>query len=125
MDGLIELPLQMLAVDVGRKVEQVVGEQQQRDEDQSLDEAALGCGLGPIAKLRREPGRDDGRENEKCLEFAGEMQGVAGMRVLDGALQLVGGQGIGLRRLRGQQQEQRGAKHPTPAIIARRSCEPK
>ncbi len=54
MDGLVEFQLQMLPVDIRRKIEQVVGEQEQRDEDESLEEAALGCGLGPVAKFRRE-----------------------------------------------------------------------
>ena len=54
LDGLIEFSLQMLPEDIGWKVQQVVGNEEQGDEDQGLDETPRGCGLGPVAKLGRE-----------------------------------------------------------------------
>ena len=89
--------LEVLPVDVRRKVEQVVGDEKQGDENESLDETARGRCFGPVTKFRRESKGNNGGENDDGPNLSREMERVGRVRVFDGALEFVGGEGISLR----------------------------
>lgn len=83
MDGLVELQLQVLAEDMRGQIEEVVEEQERRNEDQGLDETSRGGSFGAIAQFGGDAQREDREQNRNGPEFGREVQRVARVRVLD------------------------------------------
>ena len=63
----------MLAINCERDVEEIVGQQEERDEDDGLNEAATGGGFRPVAKLGGETEREDCQQRRDAIDLADEV----------------------------------------------------